>query len=291
MDYKRDNWQEKFGITYTVKLTYMGDNSEIKDKSLEMKCIFCNTDNEAKSIEHIVSESFGNKSYKMEKGKVCDECNSKFSKFEKKALSNSVFIIERARFGIESKKGVNAKGKVNELTITGHPKFLKQHIFVKGLTAKNFRNYDPKTKVGELFISSFDKSEVATSKLLLKIGLESLYKSRKKVYEKYNFDILREFLLANETNDWPFILSDIELQKFESIPRFTDKHELKKVQCTLKYLEVDDKTLLFRFKYGGVSMTINLLNRKFDWILMTHNIDKKASIYPIHVRNKILKQI
>ena len=68
-------------------------------------CIFCNKENQAKSIEHIVSESFGNKQYIVERGRVCDDCNSRFSKFEGEALSNTVFVMERAIFGIETKKG------------------------------------------------------------------------------------------------------------------------------------------------------------------------------------------
>lgn len=254
-----------------------------------MTCIFCDKVNEAKSVEHIVSESFGNKFYVMEKRKVCDVCNSKFSKFEKVALSNSVFIMERARFGMETKKGKNAKGKLKELTIEGHPDFLEQHIYVKGISKENFKNFDPKTGVGELFVSSFDKSEVATSKLLLKIGLESLYTSRKKIYLKYNFNELTEFLLSNATYDWPFITTDAEFDKFDSIPRFDVKHKLNKIKCSLKYLEVDNKTLLFKFKYGDIPMIINLLSRNSEWILKTIEIDSKASVYPIHIGKKILK--
>ena len=74
-----------------------------------MKCIICDSEDESKSVEHIVSESFGNKEYVMQKGEVCDICNGRFSKCEQSALSNSVFVMERARFGVESKKGRTAK--------------------------------------------------------------------------------------------------------------------------------------------------------------------------------------
>ena len=40
-----------------------------------MICIFCRNENNAKSVEHIVPESFGNNFYILPKGVVCDECN------------------------------------------------------------------------------------------------------------------------------------------------------------------------------------------------------------------------
>ena len=38
-----------------------------------VQCIFHQKAMEAQSIEHIISESFGNKKYIMEKGAVCDD--------------------------------------------------------------------------------------------------------------------------------------------------------------------------------------------------------------------------
>lgn len=77
-----------------------------------MECIFCDAPNDAKSIEHIISESFGSKDYVMPRSTVCDNCNNRFSKFEDKALSNSIFVFERARLGVVTKKGKNVKGQV-----------------------------------------------------------------------------------------------------------------------------------------------------------------------------------
>ncbi len=255
-----------------------------------MICIFCDNENTAKSEEHIVPESFGNKIYIMPKGKVCDECNQRFSDFEGNALANSVFAMERARYGIVTKKGKNVKGKVNELIIEGDEKFRKYILNIKGLNEKNIRNYDPKTRTGELIIQTFDKSEVATSKLLLKMALESINFSQKKIFEKYDFTELKDFLLLRNNKDWPFMTTDFELQKFTSVPRFSTKHYLKtKLHCELKFLEFDDKTLLFKFKFGGIAMTINLLNRDLDWIKKMPKKDGVESVYPEHYRRKISK--
>jgi hypothetical protein len=249
-----------------------------------MICIFCDTENSATSIEHIVSESLGNKDYIIEKGKVCDECNGKFSKFENTALSNSIFVMERARFAIETKKGKSAKGKIGELEILGNENFKKGLVTFKGEKII-FNNFNPETNIGSLTVATFDKSEVSVSKLLLKIGLESMYSSRRDVFKKYDFKDLKCFLTSKTNIDWPFVNTNYEFKKFQSVPRYTDKYKLKKRRCELKYLEFDDNILLFKFKYGGVYMTINLLNRNLDWIELLPNEEKKYA-FPEHYRNK-----
>ena len=46
-----------------------------------MKCIFCGQESSySKSIEHIVPESFGNKTAFLRKGIVCDKCNNYFAR-------------------------------------------------------------------------------------------------------------------------------------------------------------------------------------------------------------------
>ena len=254
-----------------------------------MICIFCDKESNAKSVEHIISESFGNSFYTLPKGAVCDDCNNKFSKFEAKALTNTVFVVERARLSIKTKKGKSAKGKVNELVIQADEKFRKGHMNIKGLTKNDVKNIDQEKKTFELIVSAFDKSEVATSKFLLSTALEAIYQSDKPIFKKYNFSELKEFVIGQNNSDWPFITSDLEIKKFTSIPKMYDKHRLNKIHCSLKILEVDGKTLLFKFKFGGISMIINLLNRNIDWIAHDYSIDKKASIYPEHYRKKVAK--
>jgi hypothetical protein len=257
-----------------------------------MICIFCNQENDSKSVEHIVSESLGNKDYVMQKGEVCDACNNKFSDFEKKALSNSIFVVERARLGIESKKGSTAKGKIKELTIEGDKSFKEGLINVSGLNKDNLKEFNPLTKEAKLRFKTFDKSEVAASKLFLKIALESIYKSQKKLFSKYNFSDLKDFLTGVNNVDWPFIGTSLELSEFKSVPTFTDKHRLHKTPCRISFSELDEDTLLFKFKYGGADFIINLLNRKLDWIVAyTSGQENICELYPEHYKTKLEKHI
>ena len=251
-----------------------------------MHCIFHLTENDAKTIEHIVSESFGNHRYVMARGAVCDECNKRFSGFEGKALSNTIFGMERARHAVITKKGNNVKSKISELEIIGSEDFVKQKITVKGLAEENLKDFDPTTGIGKLVVKSFDKSESATSKLLLKIGLESLFTSQKKVYEKYDFTELRNYLLGVSNTDWPFMTTDFEPDRFKSVPTFFDKYYLKRIHCRLFFCECADGSLLFNFKYGSVAMTINLIDRSDRWIQTFTAGDSKARLYPEHYRRK-----
>lgn len=253
-----------------------------------VECIFCKNSTNAKSIEHIVSESLGNTSYVMERGRVCDDCNARFSKFEGDALSGSVLLMERARFGIKTKKGTFVKGAVAGLKIEGHENFVEDHVIVTGLTEENFTEFDPITRVGKLKVQNFSKSAIPNTKLLLKTGLEALYTSRRKIYNNYNFDELRAYLLAKDNRDWPMVISDVEASNFESIPRFGDKLAMSKIHAELRFSMVDEDTLLYKFKYGAIPMVVNLLSRNLDWILPYQDTasDDIEIIFPEHFRAK-----
>lgn len=72
-----------------------------------MKCIFCGQDSSrSKSIEHIIPESFGNKTATLRKGIVCDQCNNYFArKVEQPFLESEPIRILRQELELENKKG------------------------------------------------------------------------------------------------------------------------------------------------------------------------------------------
>jgi hypothetical protein len=252
-------------------------------------CLFCGEIIDKSSVEHIVPESFGNEHYVLEGGIVCSGCNNRFSESEMKALSNTVFVIERARKAVKSKKGKPAKGKINELKIEGDENFHKGFLYATGLNPDNFLNFDPNTKLAQVFVKGFDKSEVATSKFLLKMGFESFYKSQQSLWRKYDFRDLKEYLTLKSNKDWAFISRNLYELKFCDIPRFTDKYRLTSIHCSLQYYEFNAITLLFKFKFGGVSFVINLLGRDITWIKICKKVDPTIHIFPEHFNKKIEK--
>ncbi len=231
-----------------------------------MKCIICDSENTARSIEHIVPESFGNKKYLMQRGAICDACNSRFSKFEGKALSNSVFVLERARFAVPTKKGKNVKGKIGNLNIEGDKEFRKDYLTLKGFKKEDLTNYDPKNGTHQFSVKSFDKSEVATSRFLLMLGIESVYTSKNDIYKQYDFSELKAYLTNKNNKVWGFITNEKNPYLFHTIPNGKMIKYLKNIQCELKFNDEYEDELLFHFKYGGVGMTINLLNRDLFWV-------------------------
>ncbi len=72
-----------------------------------MNCIFCGQDSSnSKSVEHIVPESFGNKTAILRKGIVCDKCNNYFArKVEQPFLESDTVRMLRQELEIENKRG------------------------------------------------------------------------------------------------------------------------------------------------------------------------------------------
>ncbi len=72
-----------------------------------MRCLFCKTPSDnAKSVEHIVPESLGNKRHVLPKGAICDGCNNYFSReVEGPVLSHPSLKNLRAWYREPSKKG------------------------------------------------------------------------------------------------------------------------------------------------------------------------------------------
>jgi len=250
-----------------------------------MICIFCGKENEAMSVEHIVSESLGNEHYIMPLSSVCDDCNNHFSKFEEKVLAKTVLAVERARFAVISKKRRTSKGQINGLKIEGNEEYKMGQVKLVGINSDNFKDFNPITRIGSLHVATFDKSEVATSKFLLKIGLESIFKSKRAIYDKYDFTNLRDYLIGKTNHNWPFCVTDIEIRKFSSVPTMYDKYQLSRCHCQLRYLEIDSEILLFKFEYGGIPLTINLLCRSIKWIQDLYDIKDKDSKFDFEMIN------
>jgi len=141
------------------------------------RCIFCNITFTKSSIEHIVPESLGNIYYTLQENVVCSKCNNEFSEFESKALRKSQLAFIRIKNGVRTKKGKPSTLEIGNIKAIGDESFKKDYIKLFGLEEKDISNLDPVTGSFQVTMSDFDKSEMAASKMLLKIGYESIYKS------------------------------------------------------------------------------------------------------------------
>ena len=193
-----------------------------------MSCIFCYSNEKLNTIEHIVPESLGNKKYTLTKGDICQDCNNRFSKFEDKALSQTIIGMERARLAVKTKKDRPATSKIGNIQVRGSEGFEKNLINIKGIRNAVVSNFESNTGALTLQVRvpGFDKSEVATSKLLLKIGFEALYQSRRKIFKNYDFSDLTNYLTAKTNDDWPFITTKNDSHKYHKIL----KHDVKNIR-------------------------------------------------------------
>jgi hypothetical protein len=252
-----------------------------------MPCIFCNSNENLETIEHIVPESLGNKNYTLPRESICKECNNRFSRFEKEAISNSIIGFEKTRFAFKSKKGKIPSSKVGDIEFVGDEQGRKDIIKLKGVKSEDIKSYDPETGIMQVVVAGFEKNDVPISKFLLKIGYEALYKSERQLFNIYDFSELLDYLNNKTNDDWPFLVIQNENKPFTSITRFNDKFQLNKINCKLLYNN-EGNTFLFRFEYGGFKANINLLNRNTEWLkeYIISEKDKKY-IHPEHFQNDI----
>jgi hypothetical protein len=251
-----------------------------------MPCIICGVHEQDAPIEHIVSESLGNETYVLTKGNLCRKHNTMFSEFESKALGKTILGMERARLAVETKKGKPASSKTGTIEFKGDQGFRENFITVLGLTEADIQDFNPTTGVFKIRVPAFDKTEVPTSKLLLKMGLESLSQSKTVIYSSYNFDQARQYLDKQTNHDWPFLVTENKASGFLVIPETTHQQELSNARCELLMQEANEETLLFNFVYGGVSMLINLIDRDVDWVKRFLEVAGRAELYPVHFRKK-----
>lgn len=128
-----------------------------------MKCIFCGIDStESKSVEHIVPESFGNKTAFLRKGIVCDNCNNYFArKVEQPFLESEVVRLLRQELMLENKRGKLIKDYT-------YPRVEKE--YVKQISADKFlvytREYLSEDEIAEK-VAEYQKYMTETDKVLL----------------------------------------------------------------------------------------------------------------------------
>lgn len=249
-----------------------------------MKCIFCDNSENLKNIEHIVPESLGNKKYVLDSAKICRTCNNRFSKFEDKAMSKTMIGFERARLGVFTKKDKPSKGLVRGMEWTANISGDRNLVTGKGINPDFIK---PKgVNKFEIRVPMYDKdTNVATSKLLLKIGLESIINSKSDISDKYVLSKAKIFLKGEANYNWPYAIPKTYVSsKFKDFVNHEIDAHLRSFECRLSYREING-CLLFRFKYGGFTSLICLNSTDTDWIEYLKKEQKsKFTICPEYFR-------
>jgi len=249
-----------------------------------MICIICQEECLNSPIEHIVPESLGNKKYVLAESILCAKCNNRFSEFESKAITKSILSVIRIQQGIKTKKGKPSRLKSGDIEAVGSAQFEKGVLEFEKLNEKDIDSFDTISGSYKITIPNFDGTEMSAVKMILKIGFQSLYKSKKEIFGKYQFADLKDYLTNRNNRDWPFIDSHNRFYSFQSIPTFDDKYTLSKIKCRLSYAELSKEVLLFEFQYDYFLMTVNLLNRDYSWAKIYFDSDQSSSLYPRNLK-------
>ena len=177
------------------------------------KCIFCQSSSNFESVEHIVPRSLGNLHYILAKGTVCQPCNHRFSRFENRVLSSTLFLKERRKFNL-----------------------------------LRIRNQ----------LEGNDLQENDLKRFLLKIAFESLFKSKRKIWDQKDFTELLDLLLRGKDSPIFTLQTDTTNLIFKSIPGWIERFRLRNNHIHLDYAE-DGSKLYFQFQFGSLRSGIRVI--------------------------------
>lgn len=233
-------------------------------------CIFCEAKEKFSSEEHIVPHSLGNDLVVLAKGWVCDSCNNKFSAFENRVLSSSIFGAERCRMAVRTKRGRPAKAKIYNVSWFTEPSMPSNVVSLEAEWAKIPLLISADKTSAKLAFRVHDETNLDIARLLLKIGIEisaPLADLRdQKIF--YDFKRAKEYLVSCSEQPWPyFVLLDKNavshlVSVFSELP---DEHAMIRESGFDIFLhEIDGKPILF-FCYGAFFVAICLTSPDTDW--------------------------
>ncbi|KLE06640.1 HNH endonuclease [Aliarcobacter butzleri] len=246
-------------------------------------CILCKSSlNSFTTEEHIVPHSLGNRFFVLDKGWVCDKCNNLCSGFEAKVINHTIFGFERVRLGVITKKGKGARSKYNKISWytekgCGNGTIIVDKNDIERVELYNFLTNNS----NKLFFPFHSKYDKYISKLLLKIGIETISINHSYLYD---LDLAKEHILGKNNYLWPYcFIQDKEFEKkllsLFSVDTYLYSHALSS-NFDISFIDVEKELIMF-FKYGVYLFGINLFSRDLKWInyLEEHNI--KVIVAPI----------
>ena len=185
-----------------------------------MRCLFCKKDSdETKSIEHIVPESLGNKSFVLPLGYVCDKCNNYFALRVEKPFME-LKQIQYLRFQAEVPNKKNKIPQIDGMLDNGSPiKIIKKQVNNEIL---HILKIEPEhleksiiNRPSRIIIPAFSNKDIlesnkVVSRFIAKIALEALADRLKNIenslndlIDDKNYDQIRNYVRLGNVNNWP----------------------------------------------------------------------------------------
>lgn len=163
-----------------------------------MHCVYCNcllTNDNTKSVEHIIPESLGNKEYVLASGLICDKCNNYFAReIEKPFLEKDIVKLLR---GYEILPNKRNKFQNVSIMICGENTLLeydkKSNAFYLGLSSngiQKFINHPPRSVFTPKIDITTLKQSYTVSRFLCKVFTEYFLNALNRIYKRKGY-ILR----------------------------------------------------------------------------------------------------
>lgn len=252
-----------------------------------MRCLFCKNDSSStKSIEHIVPESLGNKSFVLPLGYVCDNCNNYFAlKVEKPFMEQKEIQYLRFQEEIPNKK--NKITQMNGILDNGCPiKLIKKQINDEII---HILEIEPQY----LENSIINQPTEIVSRFIAKIALEALADRLKNVenslddlIDNKDYDQLRNHARLGSINNWPCNVRRI--YDYDKIWKNNNDFEQKVFECDFLLIPIEDDIdlqhldspinayLYFITALWGMEFAINMAGPEIDgylkWLKEHNNV-------------------
>ena len=270
-----------------------------------MRCLFCKKESiSAKSIEHIIPESLGNKTFILPRGYICDKCNNYFAReVEKPFLEHINMRLLRFHEAIPNKKNriPSISGVMGSTSVTLRKDIVNGDI-VTGVEMPPQLFYEIAKEQGkvELIVPALSENclppqNSVTSRFLAKIALEALADQLKGIkhslddlIDDQQFDAIRNHARLGTPREWPCSIRRIYATDTQW--KFSDDEHSQIIhECDFLLPNVGEEELkgdsiqseLYCIvALGGIEFAINMggpeINGYNDW-LSKHN-----SISPLY---------
>lgn len=266
-----------------------------------MRCLFCKQDStDTKSVEHIIPESLGNKTFVLPLGYVCDKCNNYFARAVERPFLE-LPEIELLRFQEEVPSKKNRMPTINGL-FNGIPVKLKKKVR-QGQVIEEIEWPPERTneifniKKTKLIFPAFTnditfKNNTIISRFIAKVALEALADKLKSVDDSLDdliddiqFDPIRNHARLGTEREWPCNIRRI----YEYDKSWKDKdnvlwqkmHEsdfliIKDNSSMTDYQNLVPIALYFVVALYGIEFTINMAGPEIDgykkWLIAHNNV-------------------
>lgn len=259
-----------------------------------MRCLFCKKDSsETKSIEHIVPESLGNKSFVLPLGYVCDKCNNYFALRVEKPFME-LKEIQYLRFHEEVPNKKNRIPQIDGMLDNGSPiKLIKKRVNNEIMHILEIKpEHLEKTilnRPSRIIIPAFSNKDILesnkiVSRFIAKIALEALADRLKNIenslndlIDDKNYDQIRNHARYGNINNWPCNIRRI--YNYDKNWGNNNELEHKIFECDfllipieknldLKHLDKSiDAYLYFIIALWGMEFAINMAGPEIDGYL------------------------